>query len=119
MYRREINQVGSGGLYREPRRITMNAVRIERVSGLAGDDTVLTTRLPTNIDRSRRAGWPAWRLAAPPACPMGAMGITYLYDAKRSGIVTDLGAAYEERIPEATGTTDLMGALASIRAIEG
>jgi hypothetical protein len=50
VYRREINEVGSGKRYREHPSDRKGVVRIDSYQGLEGFDLVLSTRLDANID---------------------------------------------------------------------
>lgn len=115
VYRREINQVGSGKRYREHPADRKGVVRIDHIEGLAGFDLVLSTRLDANI--APLTGEILADLAIQSALKMedGRDGITYLIDAQRSGIITPLTSAYEAKILHKTGATDLAAALKAIR----
>jgi hypothetical protein len=114
VYRREIDAVGSGKLYREPAPDRKNAVRIDHIAGLAGFDLVLSTRIASNIFPLSPDMLADLAINSARKLSDGRDGITYLIDALQCGIVTPLSRAYEASILEKTGTPDLASALSAI-----
>ena len=115
VYRREINAVGGDKVYKEPPAHRINAVRIARIEGLAGFDSVLYTRIIANIFPLSADILANLAIDSARVLDDGRDGITYLMDAKSCGIKTPLSAAYERSILKKTGSVDLAAALASIR----
>jgi hypothetical protein len=116
LYRREINQVGSGKVYRVPPPHQTDAVRIDHFEGLAGYDLVLSARLSQTIDPVTADALADLAIASARALSDGRDGISYLAAAQANGIVTPLTPAYEAAVLAKTGTTDLATALAAVRA---
>jgi hypothetical protein len=109
LWRRETDRVGSGRSYREPHAPTPNTVLVRELEGLEGCDRVLFVDFP-----------PAGKLEKPTAVELaeaavksarsrsdGRDGISYLLNAKTSGIVTPLSADYERAILDLTKTESL------------
>jgi hypothetical protein len=112
VYRREI---GTARKYMEPADFTPNKVSIDRILDFEGFDVVLFTRIGANIepltgDTLAKLAIKSARDAAP-----GKDGISYLMNAKLSGIVTPLTSAYEAAVLAQTGAKDLAKALATVR----
>jgi cation transport regulator ChaC len=116
LYRRELNEVGSGLAYKEPKRVMANTVVIKSLPNFGGVETVLYTHISANIE-PLTAGKLA-ELAIRSARERGDNrdGITYLIDAARHGIETPLGKAYAAEIMRALGAPNLTDALAQARA---
>ena len=115
LYRREINQVGSDKVYREPAPDRTRAVRIDRFGDIAGYDLVLSTRLAATIDPLTAEGLADLAIESARQLDDGRDGISYLAAAQASGIVTPLTEAYQAAILAKTDTADLAAALAAIR----
>jgi hypothetical protein len=115
LYRREINQVGSGKAYREPAADSLNAVRVERFEHIEGYDLVLSTRLAPTIDPLTPDALADLAIESARKLGDGRDGIGYLIAAQASGISTPLTPAYKAAILAKTSTSDLESALASIR----
>ena len=115
LYRREINQVGSDKVYREPAPDRTRAVRIDRFGDIVGYDLVLSTRLAATIDPLTAEGLADLAIESARQLDDGRDGISYLAAAQASGIVTPLTEAYQAAILAKTDTADLAAALAAIR----
>jgi hypothetical protein len=109
LWRRETRQENRGKAYREPANPGPNTVLVRTLISFEEIGTVLYVDFPT-----------AGKIAAPTADQLaeaamrsveraakGRDGITYLAQAKESGIVTPLTAAYEARILTLTGAANL------------
>lgn len=116
LYRREINQVGSGKVYREPAADNLKAVRVERFEHFNGFDLVLSTRLPPTINPLSADVLAELAIESARRLGNGRDGISYLIAAQGSGISTPLTAAYEAAILARTSTDDLRAALAFVRS---
>lgn len=116
VYRREINAVSSGKKYIEPEPGKSNAVRLDRFKRFEGFDVVVSTRMAPNIASLSAEVLADLAIASARELDDGRDGITYLLNAKASGIETELSAAYERVILERTGATGLAEALAAVRA---
>lgn len=115
LYRREINQVGSGKVFREPAPDNLKGVRIERFEHIDGYDLVLSTRLAATIDPLSADTLAHLAIESARKLGNGRDGISYLIAAQASGISTPLTSAYKAAILAKTSTDDLPTALASIR----
>lgn len=112
IWRREIHKVGDKREYLKPEKITNNSVLVEELVDFMGVETVLYTSIGSNIDEEITP-----KLLAKLAIDSfvkdnksGKDGISYLLDAKKNGIITELSLDYEKEILLATGTTDLQEA---------
>ena len=120
LYRRETERVGRPDVRYRPDPEKRNQVYIEDSPDLAGLDYVLHTRISANIDPLTSATLVDLAIASArgPSGETGRDGITYLQRALINGIRTPLSEAYREGILKATGASDLIGALAAVRAVE-
>jgi len=115
LWRRETHQVCSGKKYRHRR--SRNAVRVREIKGLKSIDNVLFTdfyatskiRTPKPENLARLA------ISSAKSRNDGKDGITYLIDAKQSGIYTPLIDQYEKEILRFTNTASLRVALERVQ----
>ena len=109
LYRRERNRVGSGDVYSDVDPADPDSALLGRLDGFAGLDVVFHAALRANIEEptAELLARLAIESAAAPSGATGRDGISYLMDAKRSGIVTPLMAGYEAEILRRTGGGDL------------
>ena len=109
LYRRERNRVGSGDLYAEVDPTDVDSAFLGRLDGFAGLDVMFYAALRANIEdpTPEMLARLAIESAAAPSGAAGRDGISYLMDAKQSGIVTPLMAGYEAEILRLTGGRDL------------
>ncbi len=117
LYRRERNRVGSGDLYAEVDPTDVDSAFLGRLDGFAGLDVVFYAALRANIEdpTPEMLARLAIESAAAPSGAARRDGISYLMDAKQSGIVTPLMAGYEAEILRLTGGRDLEEARAIAR----
>ena len=111
LYRREINKVGTGLRYQHRSNPGPSHVVIKHLDNFYGIDVVLYTQIEADIkDLSPRN---LARLAIKSACGSddGRDGISYLMDARDSGIRTALSGAYEEQIKQDMQAGNLLEAL--------
>lgn len=118
LYRRERNRVGSGDVYADVDPADIDSAYLGRLDGFAGLDVVFHAALRANIDEPTPGllARLAIESAAAPSGASGRDGISYLMDARQSGIVTPLTAGYENEILRLTGAHDLGEARAIARA---
>lgn len=116
LYRREKHEVGATTVYRRPRTPTGNSILIDSLSGFAGVDTVIFTRIGANIDSPSPLGLALLAIGSAKKLNDGRDGITYLRDATRAGVSTVLSSEYQLAILRLTGATDLDEALAKVAA---
>ena len=90
LYRREINEVGSGKVYVRPKEEDPDKVFVESWKQLAGVDLVLYTRIGANIKNLSPAELPSLAVKSAKLLGDGRDGISYLINAKRNGIRTVL-----------------------------
>lgn len=112
LYRREIDDVGSGRRYEHSDNPGPTKVVINRLKDFAGLDVVLYTQIGANIDDLNAARLAEFGIESVGKAKPGKDGISYLMNAMRHGIETPLSAAYAEAIKQKLGTSDLPGALA-------
>ena len=117
LYRRERNRVGSGDRYADVDSTDPDSAFLGRLDGLAGLDVVFHAALRVNIEEPtpELLARLAIESATAPSGAAGRDGISYLMDAKQSGIVTPLMAGYEAEILRLTGARDLEEARAIAR----
>ena len=115
LYRREINQVGSGRTYKAADNPGENTVIVRRLEGFEGFDVAIYTEIAANIapltaeELARRA------IESAKNSNDRRDGISYLIDAKKSGVKTLLSDAYEQEIMRQTQARDLHEALHNAR----
>lgn len=119
LYRREIGQPGSGKEYPTPEKGKKNTVYIEKIDNFNGIQTVLYTRILPDITplNAKELARRAIESALSEAGERGIDGISYLKNAKTSGIQTPLTSEYEKAILNSTQATNLDESL-GILAIE-
>jgi hypothetical protein len=115
LWRRETHQTGRQR-YRRPNVIDRNDVIVETIHDLSGVRTVLYTKIGQNIDRLSAKTLAELAVNSVHATSRGNDGITYLMDAKKSGIETPLMRNYESEILLQTRTKTLGGALNQLRS---
>jgi hypothetical protein len=115
LWRRETNQTGRQR-YHRPEAIGPNDVTVETVHDLSGVRTVLYAKIGQNIDELSPKTLAELAIHSVPAAPRGSDGITYLIDAKKSGIETPLMKSYESEILRQTRSKTLRGALNRLRS---
>lgn len=109
LYRRERNRVGSGDVYADVDATDVDSAFLGRLDGFAGLDVVFHAALRANIEdpTPELLARLAIASAGAPSGAAGRDGISYLMDAKQSGILTPLMAGYEAEILRLTGGRDL------------
>ena len=117
LYRRERNRVGRGDVYADLDPGDADSAFLGRLDGFAGLDVVFHAALRANIETPtpELLARLAIESAAAPSGAAGRDGISYLMDAKQSGILTPLMAGYEAEILRLTGARDLEEARAIAR----
>jgi hypothetical protein len=115
LWRRETHQTGRQR-YRRPGVIGLNDVIVETIHDLSGVRTVLYTKIRQNIDPLSAKTLAELAIHSVPTASRGSDGITYLMDAKKSGIETPLMRDYEWEILRQTGARSLGGALNQLRS---
>lgn len=116
VYRREIDEVGSGKKYVERPAHWKNAVGFDRFEHYEGFEVVISTRMPANIPSPSAEILAQLAIASAEKLGDGRDGISYLMDAKACGIETQLSSGYEHVILYCTQTSDLGAALETIRS---
>ena len=116
LYRREIDEVGSGKIYQLPEVVTEKHVVVERLAPFAGLDVVLYTQLADNIEPLTAERLAGLAIRSVYEADPGRDGISYLIDAKEHGIVTALSPGYEAAILQELGCETLEEALDGLRA---
>ncbi len=94
-----------------------DAVRIERLKGLAGIDLVFYTAINANAMPLTPTHLAELAVASVAKAKPGLDGISYLIATKSNGICTPLSADYEAEILRMTETDTLDGALTSLHAM--
>lgn len=109
LWRRETRKIGSGKTYSPLATPTSNNVVIEQLPNFAGLDTILYTRVATNIEplTSEELAKRAIRSAKSESGKNCMDGINYLISAKKAGIVTSLMLDYEKEILRQTNAESL------------
>jgi hypothetical protein len=115
LWRRETHQTGRQK-YRRPDVIDLNDVIVETIHDLSGVRTVLYTKIGQNIDPLSAKTLAELAVNSVHTTSRGNEGITYLMDAKKSGIKTPLMRNYESEILLQTRTKTLGGALNQLRS---
>lgn len=117
LWRRETHQVGSGKKYERPATSGKTTVLIERVTNFHSVSVVLYTKIDANIDplTPKKLAELAVESAQSKAVFEGQDGISYLIDAKKSGIKTPLMFEYEKEILKKVGAESLENALSILR----
>jgi hypothetical protein len=115
LWRREINQVGSGRSYVSPKIKAADTVEIKGLKSFEGVDTVLYAHIPADIEPLTAAALASLAIDSVRTAEQGRDGISYLIEAKRIGISTGLSDEYKEEILRRTGCGDLHEALRSLR----
>jgi len=115
--RRERNRVGSGDVYADVDPADGDSAFLGRLDSFAGLDVVFHAALRANIvePTPELLAHLAIGSAGAPSGATGRDGISYLMDAKDSGIVTPLMPAYEAAILRRTGARNLEEARAFAR----
>jgi len=116
LYRREINQVGSGKRYRPPTTNDPDLVRIGRLDGVKDYGPALYAYLSPNIDKVTADRLADLAIKSVQIAEVGRDGISYLINANAAGIVTPLSPAYERAILERLGASDLGHALELLKS---
>lgn len=109
LYRREKHKVGSGIEYKPKPNPGQNDVEIKLLKNFQGIKIVLYTKIGGNIDNPtpKELARLAIKSARSKAGKQRKDGISYLYDAKCSGIKTPLMAEYEKEVLKKTNTKTL------------
>ena len=117
LWRREINQVGSGRSYVPVAKPGPNNVIVKRLENFRGVGVVLYTEIAENIEplTARKLAELALESAKSKHGAEGRDGISYLITAKRNGIVTPLSPEYEKEVLRRTGSPNLEEALRVVR----
>jgi hypothetical protein len=114
LYRREMHKVGDTSVvYQLPKNITPNTVVIDEIKGFANVETILYTRIGSNIPEITDGDLPDKKKAQKLAeLAVGSVtnktfsknldGISYLSDATDSGITTKLTESYKQAILQIT-----------------
>ena len=117
LWRRETRNKDSGKKYPNPKDPTPEQVVVEAVSDLGGIQTVLYTKIGTNIDplTPQKLAELAIASAKSKEGSNGRDGISYLLSLKRQNITTPLMPEYEQHILQILGVTKLEDALQAAR----
>ncbi len=115
LWRRETNQTGRQR-YRRPDVIGQDNVVVETAYDLSGVRTLLYTKIGQNIDPLTPKALAQLAIHSVRAGAPGRDGITYLMDAKHSGVETPLMRDYESEILRQTRSRTLRGALNHLRS---
>lgn len=115
LYRREINEVGTDLIYKEPKKVSPNTVLVKRLTDFAGVGTVLYTHIGANIEPLTAEELAERAIASARTQGHGRDGVTYLMDAIKNGIETPLSAAYAAEIMRRLHAPNLDEALAKAR----
>ena len=115
LWRREIDKVGQGGCYQHSTKPGPNTLVIERHECLEGIAVVFSARFAATISPLTAEHLAELAIESARREIDGRDGITYLMNAKRSGIVTPLSDSYEQEILRRTETYNLAGALHKIQ----
>ena len=112
LYRREINQVGSGLTYDHHAPPSPNRVHVDHLCDHWGCANVIYAKLPVTlepdpVDLAQRAIASAKAAAG----QEGRDGISYLMGVKANGVTTPVAPSYEREILRQTGTGSLSEAL--------
>ena len=113
LYRREIGK--EDVTYERPTEVKKSSVVVERLTNFAGLDVVLYTQIAATIDPLTAKKLAELSIASVKKAKPEKDGITYLMDAKESGIVTALSPSYESEILRKTECATLAEALAKLR----
>jgi cation transport regulator ChaC len=117
LYRREIQEVGSGKRYDASRANAANRVRVKAIDGaFEGISTVLYTDLDANIDDLTPQELAKLAIESVAKAEVGKDGISYLMAAQAHGIRTALSDKYAEEILGKTGASSLEEALLSLQS---
>jgi hypothetical protein len=113
LWRRETHQVGNGKKYERPATPGTNTVLIERLANFHDVSVVLYTKIAANIDplTAQKLAELAVKSAQSKAVLQTQDGISYLVNAKESGVQTPLMLAYEKEILKIVGAESLENAL--------
>ncbi len=119
LYRRERNRVGSSDVYADVDPADVDSAFLGRLDRFAGLDVVFHAALRANIAEPtpELLARLAIASAAAPSGVTGRDGITYLRDARQSGILTPLMDDYERTILRRTGARDLEEARAVAQSL--
>lgn len=117
LYRRERDKVGEMDItYARPAKVTKNRVIVERLTKFAGLDVVVYTQIAATIEPLTADNLADLAIASVKDAPPDKDGITYLKNAKESGIVTALSPSYEAEILRKTESSSLEEALVKLKA---
>lgn len=119
LYRREIHQVGSGRIYKEPKPEFKKSVRVKMLADFYEVKKVLYTHLSQTIEPVTAETLARRAVESVARADTGKDGITYLIDAKGYGIRTAISDAYEAEILRITGAASLEDALSQLCAKAG
>jgi len=115
VYRREIDQVGSGKCYDPPSHPRENTVIVESINGFAGLSSVVYANIASNLDDTSPGHLAKLAIeSAKKEGGTGRDGISYLIGAKRNGIKTPLMGEYEREILQRTEAASLEEARSSL-----
>ena len=116
LWRRETNRIAQGGHYVHSANPGPNTLVIDRYENFEGVEVVLAARFAATIAPLTAVHLAELAIASARLERTGRDGVTYLIDAKRNGITTDLSDAYEQEILRRTQAHDLSEALRKIQA---
>jgi hypothetical protein len=112
LYRREIDGVGSGKLYKPPVENAIGRVRVKTIDGpLENIATVLYTDIDSNITDLTAERLASLAIQSVPKAKPGKDGISYLIDTRGHGIRTPLSDAYAAEVLRQSGASSLEDAL--------
>jgi len=113
LWRRETHQISSGKAYKRLRKPSNNTVLVDRLENFHNIDVVFYTKIGANIEplTPKRLSRLAIDSVLSQAGAQGLDGISYLINAKCSGIQTPLMSAYEKEILREVGAKSLEDAL--------
>lgn len=113
LWRRDTHQISSGKTYKHPSQPGDNTVLVDRLENFHNIDVVFYTKIGANIEplTPKKLSRLAIDSVLSQAGARGLDGVSYLINAKRSGIQTPLMPAYEKEILREVGATSLEDAL--------
>ena len=119
LYRREINCVGCESKTYDHDNKKKDAVKIGELPEFKGIDSVMYADLPANIEDLTADKLANLAIESAKKRCDGRDGISYLINAKCTGIITPLSGEYETKILKLTDTTSLCDAREVCRSKQG
>lgn len=115
LWRRETDAVGSGKVYKHPRKPGQNSVVVTRLDNFEGVGIVLYTKISQNIPDVNAEKLASLAIKSAQGLDNERDGISYLLLAKANGVETPLSGKYEQEIVRRVEASDLKEALEKVR----